>query len=51
MIWKVGKIGWIMFPLPLDIVTGCVTMLLAAIVLVCLPIIPVRMAYKAQGDY
>jgi hypothetical protein len=50
MIWKVGKIGWI-FVFPLNIFTGCVTMLLAAVVLVCLPIIPVRMAYKEQEAY
>jgi hypothetical protein len=50
MIWKVGKIGWV-FVFPLNIFTGCVTMLLAAVVLVCLPIIPVRMAYKEQEAY
>lgn len=46
--WKIAKWGWFVIPFPFDIVTGICAFALSLIVLLFLPIIPVRMAYKER---
>lgn len=42
----IAKWGWIAVPFPFDLVTVVVSFTFAILVFVCLPIIPVRKAYK-----
>ena len=42
----IAKWGWFLVPFPLDILTFFVCLVLAFIVFIFIPIIPVRIAYK-----
>lgn len=46
MAGKIAKWGWIIVPFPLDIATFIFAFFLAIMVFFCLPIIPIRKAYK-----
>lgn len=45
---KIAKWGWLVIPFPFDIITGICAFIMALIVLLFVPIIPVRMAYKER---
>lgn len=42
----IAKWGWVVIPFPYDIVTFLMSFLIAILVFICVPIIPVRKAYK-----
>lgn len=46
MAGRIAKWGFIIAPIPYSLVTGVTSFLVAAMVLVWLPIIPIRKAYK-----
>ena len=47
----IAKVGWVAVPFPYDIVTFVITFIIALFVFACLPIIPVRKAYKESAKY
>ena len=47
----IAKWGWVIVPFPFDIITFFFTFAFAIIAFVCLPIIPVRKAYKNSRVY
>lgn len=47
----IAKLGWVIVPFPFDIITFFFTFAFAIIAFVCLPIIPVRKAYKNSRVY
>lgn len=48
--FKIGVAGWIVVPVPLDIFTGICTFLLALLLFLFVPIIPVRKSLKAKQE-
>lgn len=48
MAGKIAKWGWLILPFPYDIMTGVVSFCFSIIIFICVPIIPVRKAYKEQ---
>ena len=47
----IAKWGWIVVPFPYDIMTFIFSFIFAIVVFICLPIIPVRKAYKESMHY
>jgi hypothetical protein len=43
---RIAKYGWFIVPFPYDIITFVFTFFVGIIVLFCLPIIPIRVAYN-----
>jgi hypothetical protein len=48
---KLAKIGWFVVPFPYDIFTLIITFFFAIFMFVCIPIIPIRKAYKESLKY
>jgi hypothetical protein len=48
---KLAKIGWFIVPFPYDIFTFIITFFFAIFMFVCIPIIPIRKAYKESLKY
>jgi len=46
MAGKIAKIGWFIVPFPWDLMTFALTFILAGFLLLFVPIIPIRKAYK-----
>ena len=51
MAFGIAKWGWVVTSFPVSLMTFFMSFLFAILVFVCVPIIPVRKAYKESGLY
>ena len=50
MAFKIAKFGWYIVPFPIDLFTIVISFFIAIVVLIMVPIVPIRKAYKESVE-